>query len=219
MSAELSRYEADSNRIEVAKIVGALAAAFPHAQVTEETLRVYVAALADIPLDVLAVAANQCLAECEFFPTVARLRDTALSLTTDLERQATPFAAWGEVVEAIRRVGYYRDPTFSTPLISKAVLIMGWKELCLSDNQVADRAHFVKVYEQLLNREKQQAKLLPESRMMVSMLTSRMNMNQLPAAKRTEPDIEAVPPTTEFLAALERFNQADRQMPESDLEN
>lgn len=218
MSAELSRYEQDSRRIEVAKVVGALAAAFPHAQITEDTLRVYVAALADIPLDVLEVAANQCLAECEFFPTVARLRDTALSLTTDLERQPTPFAAWGEVVEAVRRVGYYREPTFSTPLISKAVSIMGWKELCLSDNGVADRAHFVKVYEQLLNRERQGVRLLPESRHMIAMLTSRMSMNQLPAVRKAEPE-KGVPPTPEFLDAVERWAETNHDMPESDLEN
>lgn len=219
MSAEMSRYEADSLRIEVAKIVGALAAAFPHAQITEDTLRVYVAALADIPLDVLEVAANQCLAECEFFPTVARLRDTALSLTTDLERQPTPFAAWGEVVEAIRRVGFYREPTFSTPLTAKAVSIMGWKELCLSDNQVADRAHFVKVYEQLLHRQKQEVRLLPEARGMIAMLAPRMNMNQLPAARKSGPAVDAVPPTPEFLDALKRYGETEHEMPESDLEN
>ena len=44
-------------------------------------------------------------------------------------------------------------PKFKDPLIQKAVDIMGWKELCLSENQVADRAHFMKIYDKLVERK------------------------------------------------------------------
>ncbi|HKS27792.1 MAG TPA: hypothetical protein VJS44_08230 [Pyrinomonadaceae bacterium] len=158
-------------QMEIAKRVGMLAAAYPNASITKETLRVYEGMLADIPLDVLDAVVRQCLAECEFFPTIARLREMALNLTSNVSQMPTPFEAWGIVAKEIGAVGHLGNPKFENPLIEKAVKIMGWWQLCTSENPIADRAHFVKVYEQLLNRAVQDAKLLPESREMREMLT------------------------------------------------
>jgi len=41
---------------------------------------------------------------------------------------------------------------------------LGWRELCSSENQVADRAHFMKIYEAELAREIANAALLPAAR-------------------------------------------------------
>jgi hypothetical protein len=57
--------------------------------------------------------------------------------------------AWGKVVQEISRTGYYGEPKFDDPAISKAVQIMGWKDLCSSPNKEigVTRAHFYRTYE------------------------------------------------------------------------
>jgi hypothetical protein len=61
--------------------------------------------------------------------------------------------AWGEVIAQIRSVGSWGQPVFKNKVIEQAVNLMGWKELCMSENQIADRAHFLKIFETLMTRE------------------------------------------------------------------
>lgn len=156
------RSENDINaEIEVTKLVGVLAASFPQTQVSAKSVNAYVAMLKDIPLDVLKIAVQQCVAESEFLPTIAKVRDKALSLVRPERRD--PMEAWGIVLQTIQRVGFYRSPTFDDPLIARAVDCLGWQYLCTSENVVADRAHFAKVYEQFREREIQDSRLLPQA--------------------------------------------------------
>lgn len=151
-----------SNEAEIAKLIGVMALTFPNIQVGDNTIDAYVSMLKDIPVEVLSVSVEQCTAESEFFPTIARIRERALSLVRPERKD--PFEAWGVVLETIGRVGFYRSPHFEDPLIARAVDCMGWQYLCSSENIVADRAHFAKVYEQFVEREAQDAKLLPQAR-------------------------------------------------------
>lgn len=80
----------------------------------------------------------------------AIIREKALTKDTKL-----PGEAWLEVHKQILSVGSYNKPNFKDPLIKKVVEIMGWRNLCLSENQVADRAHFLKIYETLVSRDEQ----------------------------------------------------------------
>lgn len=151
-----------SNEAEIAKLVGAMATSFPSTNVTDATIEVYIAMLKDIPLEVLTAAVEQGMAESEFFPTIAKIRDRALSLVRPERKD--PLEAWGIVLKTIERVGFYRMPTFEDPLIARAVDCMGWQYLCSSENVVADRAHFAKVYQQFCEREIQDSRLLPQAR-------------------------------------------------------
>jgi len=160
-----------SNEAEIAKLVGAMSASFPNTNVTDATVEVYISMLKDIPLDVLATSVEQCMAESEFFPTIAKLRNRALALVAPPRRD--PMDAWGVVIKEIQRVGFYRSPHFEDPLIARAVDCMGWQYLCTSENIVADRAHFAKVYEQFVERESQDAKLLPQARRLREMANVR----------------------------------------------
>lgn len=150
------------NEIEITKLVGVLAASYPAMQLSDDTVNAYVSMLKDIPVDVLKASVEQSVAESEFLPTIARLRNKALALVAPSRKD--PMAAWGEVVKEIQRVGFYRSPQFEDPLIAKAVECLGWQYLCSSENIVADRAHFAKVYEQFVEREAQDARLLPHAR-------------------------------------------------------
>lgn len=148
--------------IEVTKLVGVLAASYPQIQMSDASIKAYVAMLKDVPIDTLKTSVEQCVVESEFLPTIAKLRDRALSLVRPERKD--PMEAWGVVIRTIERVGFYRSPTFDDPLIAKAVDCLGWKYLCTSENIVADRAHFAKAYQQFCEREIQDSRLLPQAR-------------------------------------------------------
>lgn len=152
------------SEVEIAKLVGALAVSFPHTQISSETIKVYISMLRDIPLEILTVAVGQAIADCEFFPTVRALREIAFNLTSELSTRPTAGEAWGILFKEIRHTGSYKLPHFDDPIIARVVQMMGWRELCLSETQMADRAHFMKIYDTLLNREINEAKLLPAAR-------------------------------------------------------
>lgn len=62
--------------------------------------------------------------------------------------------AWGEVLSKISSVGSFGYPQFSDPLISEVVACIGWKSMCLSENIAIERAHFLKVYDSLAARKR-----------------------------------------------------------------
>lgn len=150
------------HEIEVLKIIKIMVSAYPNTQITDATREAYVTMLRDIDLSVLEAAIRQAMAESEFLPTIARIREKAIALTQP--DHVSSLEAWGEVKQAMGRYGYYRYPQFNDPLILKAVECIGWQTLCSSENEPADRAHFSKVYESLVRREIDDARMLPEVR-------------------------------------------------------
>lgn len=142
-------------KIEVAEIVTVLAAAYPHAAMGEKTSEVYEAMLADLTRDAVKRACARLIATSRFLPTVAEIRSTV----TEFEHGAKRFGgeAWGDVIGEIRRVGSYGEPKFSDPLTAEAVRLMGWRYLCLSENDAPDRARFIDVYEGIQERIRRDA--------------------------------------------------------------
>ena len=150
------------HEIEVTKLIGVMAAAYPNTQIADATVQVYVSMLKDLEIGVLTPAIQQAMAESEFLPTIARIREKAIALTQP--EHVSSLEAWGIVKKAMQQVGFYRSPEFADPLIAKAVDCIGWQTLCSSENEPADRAHFSKVYESLVRREIDDARMLPEVR-------------------------------------------------------
>ena len=67
-------------------------------------------------------------------------------------------------------------PVFSHPVITQTVEALGWDYLRMSITQMADRAHFLKAYDQLKNRQEDNDKLLPE----IKELAESMRVKKLP---------------------------------------
>jgi hypothetical protein len=153
----------------IADVLGVLMAAYPawgeNNPKIDGTLEVYRRALMDIDAGLLRAAAMQHIASSKWFPSVAELREAALSIMTHGDESAEE--AWGEIKKAIRAFGSYREPVFNNAKIAQAVKIMGWLNLCMSENEVADRAHFFKVYQSLQNRERFDTIALPEVRQII----------------------------------------------------
>lgn len=156
-----------ANDKQITGALGVLAAGYPHFNLTPETIRVYQRTLTDIPGEVLDQAVMHLLTTSKFFPSVAEIREACFGIMTNAAEIPSAFEAWQEVQDQIALCGDYfrydngRKPSYSHPLVSKAVEIMGYQNLCMSDNMVADRAHFFKVYESLYRRAEADMKMLP----------------------------------------------------------
>jgi hypothetical protein len=152
--------------LDIAQIVKVISVAYPNWQVTEQTNEVYYQCLADIATDELKAAVLHCITEPgrKFAPSVGELRGAIGDIRVRVNNVPTTYAAWQEVLEQIRYTGSYGVPQFSSPLIERAVRQLGWRELCLSENQTADRARFVQCYDQLVERATKDDVMLPEVR-------------------------------------------------------
>ncbi len=150
---------------EAAELVAVLMAAFPSARPTARTSEVYERMLMDLDGKTANAAVERLLATSRFMPTVAEIRDACIDLSHGDRRAGGE--AWGECLKAIGRFGVYRSPgkdfSFQDPLVARCVAALGWEPLCNSENQAADRARFIELYDQLAvgHRKNQNAGELP----------------------------------------------------------
>lgn len=153
--------------------VAVLLSVWPKEASAAETLEVYQEVVKHLPGDVWRAASLKCAATCIFFPKPAELLAAAQSLTATPQR--TSLEAWGDVQQAIKDHGYYHPPdgaqvlavggeawSFADPLVGQAVKSLGWRYLCMSEDEMADRAHFQKAYDQLRDRAYAEARLTPD---------------------------------------------------------
>lgn len=131
---------------------------------------VYHKVLEDIPFEVLEAAALEHIANSQWFPKPSELRQKAMSYS--IPQIPSALEGWGEVQAEIRRVGYMGRPQFANPVTARCVESLGWKYLCLSEDLMADRAHFLKAYDQVSSREQRDRVLLPEVSALAKRLTA-----------------------------------------------
>jgi len=89
-----------------------------------------------------------------FPPTIADLRQICFNTVVDIKDYG---AAWESVMKAIRFYGSYRETEALESLdelTRECVKRLGFKEICLSENVVADRANFRQIYENLEKRKR-----------------------------------------------------------------
>ena len=142
-----------ATKAEINNILKVLASAYPAFGLKIPTGVVYIDLLKDIPAKLLHAAALDHIARSTYFPTVAELRQAAIALLPpEANRIPDAHSAWVEVLSAFDEVGDWGQPVFSEPLIGEAVQALGWQALCRSENPISDRAHFVQVYQALLER-------------------------------------------------------------------
>lgn len=180
-----------ASKVTVIRVLAVLQAAYPRFQPPPQTNSVYAELLADIPDDVLDAAAKHRAATSKWFPSVAELRDAAGEIVARGAGVRSAEEAWINVQRAVQRFGWYGQPNgpengygwcvpdMLSDLEKRAVEgLGGWKTLCESDNAVADRAHFLKIYGNMLDREMDTAKMLPAVREVVGNLAAAMRMER-----------------------------------------
>lgn len=144
-------------RIKVTELIIRLAAAFPHAKLTEETFDVYAEALQDVPLEILHPALIQAAQDSEFFPTLHRIREVITNILFD----GTPTAeeAWEQVMEWLANdCGHPLHP-----LVARVVKMIGgsWM-LRQSDHIGVERGQFLTMYRNLREREREKLTRTPD---------------------------------------------------------
>lgn len=93
-----------------------------------------------------------CLKHKEIYPNtniIAYIREYGF---VDQNRMSAT-EAWGEVLKWVSKVGSYGKPEFSDETVAKAVECIGWRDICSSENVGVERAHFMRAYESLVNRD------------------------------------------------------------------
>ena len=117
---------------EATNLVGLAIANFPNMQEKDmrPTAKLWMQMLSDIPYSIAEKAILRSLSTAKFFPTVAEIREAAVLLTKP--EIPTAIEAWGEVMNAIRRYGYYRPNealASMTPITQSIVKKIGWREI------------------------------------------------------------------------------------------
>lgn len=180
--------------------------------------------LADLPLPELMLAFKQYRngPGGEWPPSPGQLRQ----LVTAITRPALPTAAdaWAEVLEAIRCVGSYGQPSFSHPLIDQAVRGMGgWKVMCGMeiDETATWRAQFRTMYDAYAGRREQAANLLPDVRAAAERngaLPAPIEAAPLALPAPAEPTRPAVEPTQpiKFAEYVAKWREAARVQREAE---
>jgi len=135
-----------------------LRALYPNGNFPSETADLYASLIGDLDRQaVIRAIRRRVLSDPSgFMPTIGEIRQ---AVAADRVQLPDPEMAWGIVLAEIRRTGYSGTPAFADTAIADAVKIMGWADLCSSDNQVADRAHFLRIYGAVRDRAIQAANL------------------------------------------------------------
>ena len=170
---------------EIMKICAFMAASYPTFRLQKETVDAYAKLLADVDAEILAKAAEQAVNDSEFFPTVKRLRDAVIALTAKVSPLPDYAQAWENVRYVISRYGHDEAErmgmhVFANPLIEMAVKRVGWYDICYTDLENINtlRAQFRDVYNTIVNREVESARMLPGTRAIIKELATKLDMGR-----------------------------------------
>jgi hypothetical protein len=159
-----------ASEIEILRVLKILGDVYPSYNLSSSAIEIYVQLLADIPGAVLEQSSMEHMSRSTFFPSIAELRSAAFSIIEAAHPVPTAYEAWSEVQALIQNTGHYNDPIFDNPITAQVVKQLSWRYLCLSDNPVADRAHFIQAYQFLVERERNLDHRLPMVREFISVL-------------------------------------------------
>lgn len=120
----------------------------------KEAMQLWFRELHDIPFPVAEAALRKWVSTNKWSPSIAELREMA----ANVKHGEIPDwgEGWEEVQRAIRKHGMYdvkgAMDSF-TPLTRKTVERLGFRNICVSENPMAERANFRQCYEILAKRE------------------------------------------------------------------
>lgn len=153
-------------KAETGKLFLLIAAAYPRdkafAQADEIMLSMWATMLKDVPWAQAEACIQAHIATSPFPPGISDIRGwMAKSAGTGMDGSE----AWGKLLATVRKHGYYEEAaarrTLAGPVWEAFERTFGnWQQFCMSENPVADRAHFMRTWEAMEKRREEQA-LLP----------------------------------------------------------
>jgi len=148
---------------EFALFAAALKTYYPKEQLLPNTqsMELWFRQLQDIPYQVAELALNKWVATNKWSPSIAEIREQAAAIKCGEKPLWSD--GWEEVIRAIKSYGSYRETEAlqsMTETTRQAVKRLGFRNLCMSENIMADRANFRMIFEQIADRE-HETKQLP----------------------------------------------------------
>ena len=143
----------------------------------DESMKLWYRLLKDIDGQIVAAAVYKHISSSKFPPTIAEIREASASIQAPEDKDW--LEGWGAVIRAIGRHGWCGEKAALSdlhafdPLTADVVRKLGWRNLCMSENQTADRANFRQAYEVCRSRNKELAKLPPSLNNLRSGLSER----------------------------------------------
>jgi hypothetical protein len=157
-----------TTRNDIKNLMAFIGLAFPNFKPVLEgeinSVDVFYSLLGDIDLPALKTAVQACCAEAgrAFAPSAGEIRGMVVDLHMKAAGTPTAAEAWGAVMDSFRSTSFGRPELLGHPLVEKAVRCMGGlSTIGMSENNMADRAHFLKIYNELLERAQEDASELP----------------------------------------------------------
>lgn len=157
-------------RDEIKAIITYMVLAFPNFHPTLDgtpnSVDVYQDLLGDMNFQLLMLATKTACAERgrKFAPSAGEIRGTAAKIHLDASGTPTSSEAWEAIMESFRVVKSQRPKLLDHPIVAKAIRAMGGLDtIGMSENNMADRAHFLKIYDQLLERGLDNAAMLVDT--------------------------------------------------------
>ena len=122
---------------------------------TEEAMDVWFALLHDLDYQILSKALQRYMLTNKFKPTVVELREIYADLVCPVISDWSE--GWEKVSKAIGHYGMYRAEEAMESfdeVTREAVKRLGFQNICLSENIVADRARFAEIYQAIQQRKR-----------------------------------------------------------------
>lgn len=152
------------NEQEFLVISSTIKAAYPSATIMPDraSMNVWYEILKDLEYEACKRTVIELISTNRFPPSIADIREKYSTKTSN--KIKTPGEAYESVMDAIKKFGRNEPQkayeTLDEPTV-KAVKQLGYVYLCNSENMMADRANFFKLYE-VIAKEKQTESQLPE---------------------------------------------------------
>lgn len=157
---------------QLAKILGTMMLSFPafSKKMTgperKAMFRAYHEILGDLDAETLHRVAKSLTGTATFYPSAGELRRAYFDLVDSAQGIPDAYQAWAEVKALFRR-GYSRmhppnEKSVTHPRVLAALEgIGGWRALCTSENDMADRARYIQAYQTYTKREQYTERMLP----------------------------------------------------------
>jgi len=146
---------------EMAVILKILMDTFKDFEANDSKFAIWYELLGDLDFKIVKIAVEKLIIQSPYVPAISDIRKQAVEI---MHPSIDATEAYGEVRRAIKEYGYdYAPEAFGSmsPLTRKVCEYIGWQNICLSEEPSVIRGQFLKMYEQLRERE-QKEMLLPE---------------------------------------------------------
>lgn len=149
------------DQVEFGKIAAAINTYYPKDKPFKNTaaIQLWYEEFKELPYEDVVNGLRRHVNTSRWCPTIAELKS---AVVTNVAGEKDWGDHWNKAVKAIQRFGIYQEEAALAsldPLTRQIVKRLGYKDLCRSENQMADRANFRMVYEQVAGNEYEKAAL------------------------------------------------------------